>query len=67
MCESLDSIGEKLPSPGSEAAVAMGCTCPIIDNHYGRGVGNGGFWITENCPVHAPAYGDDDHEEQTNG
>jgi len=25
------------PKPGSAEAVDLGCTCPIIDNHYGKG------------------------------
>lgn len=28
-----------VPNPGSDEAVAEGCTCPVIDNGYGRGVG----------------------------
>jgi hypothetical protein len=47
------------PNPGSETAVAMGCTCPVIDNHYGRGVPNhlNGplYWIAEGCPLHDTA------------
>lgn len=45
------------PNPGSKEAVDMGCTCPVIDNHHGKGVpvGKGGaplFWHSENCPIH---------------
>lgn len=43
-------------NPGSHAARVAGCTCPIIDNHYGRGIdlGHGRTqWVTEaNCPLH---------------
>jgi hypothetical protein len=42
-------------NPGSKEALAAGCRCPVIDNHYGRGVPTGDgpvFWITEGCPVH---------------
>jgi excisionase family DNA binding protein len=40
-------------NPGSEGAILMGCTCPRIDNHYGRGVrSDSDFWITQDCPVH---------------
>lgn len=50
------------PNPGSDAAVALGCTCPRIDNGYGNGA-NGGilrdgkpvFWYTGYCPVHHAA------------
>ena len=41
-------------NPGSNSAVAEGCTCPILDN--GRGdetLGNTrGFWVSEDCPLH---------------
>lgn len=41
------------PSPGSDAAVAMGCTCPRMDNGYGKlGDDIGMYWITDNCPLH---------------
>ena len=47
-------------NPGSFEAADMGCTCPVLDNGYGRGCGrvdeNGKpqFWITDGCPLHAP-------------
>lgn len=48
----------KPPNPGSEKAVKQGCTCAVIDNHYGKGFPWGdtkqAFWITEGCPLHAP-------------
>jgi hypothetical protein len=43
------------PNPGSEKALELGCTCPVIDNHYGKGVPfNDGpqFWINGDCPIH---------------
>jgi hypothetical protein len=48
------------PNPGSEEAVSMGCTCPVMDNGYGRGYmggvkdagGNTVFVVSEVCPVH---------------
>ena len=45
------------PNPGSELAQAMGCTCPVIDNHHGQGWhGRAGLFVyTFGCPVHAPA------------
>ncbi|HQS49927.1 MAG TPA: hypothetical protein PK706_26365, partial [Xanthobacteraceae bacterium] len=44
------------PNPGSELAQAMGCTCPVIDNHHGQGWhGRAGLFIyTLGCPAHAP-------------
>lgn len=46
-----------IPNPGSPEATKAGCTCPVIDNHYGKGVpmGKGGaplFWQSEKCPLH---------------
>lgn len=51
------------PNPGSKNAVALGCTCPVMDNHHGRGVPwprddgkdpteHPSFYVTEGCPVH---------------
>ena len=41
------------PNPGSDAAVELGCTCPVLDNSHGTGyMGSGQFWITEGCPLH---------------
>lgn len=43
------------PKPGSAEAVDLGCTCPIIDNHYGKGVilnGERHYWEDEDCPLH---------------
>lgn len=46
----------KPPNPGSEEALDMGCRCPVLDNHHGRGFPWGGidpsFWISELCPIH---------------
>jgi hypothetical protein len=45
------------PRPGSKEAQDQGCTCPIMDNHYGNGVpdGSGGrnFWMNSDCPIHS--------------
>lgn len=42
------------PNPGSKEAVAMGCSCPVFDNEYGRGYyGQAGVFVyTEGCKVH---------------
>lgn len=44
----------RLPNPGSAEAAARGCTCPIIDNEYGRGYrGQKGQFIKhDDCPLH---------------
>ena len=44
----------KQPNPGSIEAIEKGCRCPVIDNHYGRGVDDKGgvFWYTSDCPIH---------------
>ena len=39
-------------SPGSPAAVTNGCTCPVMDNARGAGIGGGHFWIHQGCPIH---------------
>lgn len=45
-------------TPGFFAAIANGCTCPRIENRYGRGVTLGSFAapqfiIHADCPLHA--------------
>lgn len=53
------------PNPGSPEAIAKGCTYPVIDNHYGKGVpyGKDGtplFWHSAKCPLHGdPAFASD--------
>lgn len=46
------------PNPGSPEAVNAGCTCAVLDNCRGAGIGGDGskhgWWITAECPVHAP-------------
>lgn len=43
-------------NPGSDEAVQAGCTCPVIDNHYGKGVPSVEnlrvFWMNSECPIH---------------
>ena len=44
--------------PGSLEAIAKGCTCLEIDNHYGRGLpskkyGQVDYIIADNCPLHS--------------
>lgn len=52
---------EQKPSPGSDAAIDIGCKCAVLDNGHGRGCGRFDddgkpmFWINEECPVHGTA------------
>lgn len=39
------------PTPGSRDAIQKGCSCPIMDNHYGSGVG-GYYWVNGDCGLH---------------
>ena len=60
----------KIPNPGTQEAIDMGCTCPVIDNHYGRGVPaeNGvAFWYVEDCPIHGLGVNirEEDEDEET--
>ena len=44
-----------VPNPGTQDAIDMGCTCPIIDNHYGEGIPTDdgfAFWYNQECPIH---------------
>jgi hypothetical protein len=46
---------KKVPNPGSKKAIEQGCSCAVMDNHYGKGFPYGGetcFYINGNCPVH---------------
>ena len=47
---------EKRPNPGSPEAVALGCVCPVMDNHNGKGfhMGDDGpmFWRDAGCIIH---------------
>jgi hypothetical protein len=46
---------QQIPTPGSDAAIELGCTCPVKDNARGKGVPTSDgplFWMTEGCPVH---------------
>jgi hypothetical protein len=60
------------PNPGSREAVAQGCTCPVLDNHHGRGAymdaaGLLHFWFNLSCPLHgnhAPETPDGNHESE---
>jgi hypothetical protein len=49
------------PTPGSDAALKLGCTCGSMDNRRGRGcylcptTGEMLFIINATCPVHGLA------------
>jgi hypothetical protein len=43
------------PNPGSTAAIQQGCTCPVWDNFYGKGIPGTDprlFIMTMDCPLH---------------
>lgn len=47
----------KHPTPGSKEAIDKGCKCPVIDNHYGKGIVMNGsdepnFWVSGDCKTH---------------
>ena len=44
----------KKPNPGSDEAIALGCTCPVLDNGHGHGYwGQPGIFVyTRGCPLH---------------
>lgn len=45
--------------PGSQAARVLGCTCAIVDNHYGHGrygdYKKYFFFVSGGCPEHWPS------------
>lgn len=51
-----DVIGPLWPNPGSDAAIELGCECPVLDNAHGWGyMGMEGiFAFNTSCPVHGP-------------
>ena len=44
------------PHPGSDEALDQGCSCPVLDNARGAGIGcdgeQFGWWISGDCPMH---------------
>ena len=46
----------KFPTPGSDAAIKMGCSCAIFDNNHGKGFNYGGqegcFYMSADCGLH---------------
>jgi hypothetical protein len=57
-------MSDKTPNPGSEEAVKIGCSCPRMDNAYGRGYlggvknedGEVVYVINLDCQVHSADY-----------
>jgi hypothetical protein len=47
-------ITKGTPNPGSQAAIRLGCTCPILDNAHGFGyMGMRDMFVySGDCPVH---------------
>lgn len=45
---------ERKPNPGSDEAIDLGCTCPVLDNNHGRRAPwpPDGWWQKPGCPVH---------------
>jgi len=56
-----------VPNPGTWAARYAGCSCAVIDNHYGAGYrGQPGVFVYScDCPVHAPATAPSPKEQGT--
>lgn len=54
MTAEIDKSLRDTPNPGSDAAIALGCTCPRMDNGRGRGyMGVAGLFVyLAACPVH---------------
>ncbi|MDQ0506005.1 hypothetical protein QOZ94_002809 [Xanthobacter agilis] len=55
-----------VPSPGSDAAIALGCTCPVLDNGHGRGyMGRSEqFWVSADCPIHGDGTGHQQYHKE---
>ena len=48
------SEDKKIPNPGSDEAIALGCSCPVMDNEYGKGYMGmeDTFIYSTACPLH---------------
>lgn len=57
----------KKPNPGSNEALDLGCTCPVLDNGHGQGYFiSDCFVISADCPVHGIAENPPKNLESTN-
>lgn len=50
-------MSNKPLNPGSDAAIAAGCKCPVLDNNRGAGIrhlagDDPTFWVNAECPMH---------------
>lgn len=48
-------MSSEIPPPGSDAALALGCRCPVLDNAHGRGIptrDGPAYWISTACSLH---------------
>ncbi len=49
-------MNKLIPNPGSDAAIAVGCICPVLDNgHDNERLGRTGervFILNSECPLH---------------
>lgn len=61
------SMAEDVPNPGSDAALDLGCRCPVLDNNHGRTPPwpPAGWWIAADCTLHAGPATLSDMERQT--
>jgi hypothetical protein len=48
-----------IPNPGSQAALDLGCKCPVMDNNHGKfapwhdeRTGVTGWWFNLKCAIH---------------
>jgi len=50
----MSDVDFMMATPGSDCAIAKGCTCPVMDNNHGRGyMGmDGVFVMSMGCPLH---------------
>ena len=53
----MDIEKEKILNAGSDEAIDLGCTCPIMDNEYGKGYMGmeDVFVFNTQCPLHGEA------------
>ena len=51
-----DRMPKEISPPGSDSAIKMGCTCPVLDNEHGLGYMGikGKYVMTKGCPLHDP-------------
>lgn len=54
-------MAEGTPNPGSQEAIKIGCTCPVMDNNHGKfpPYPPDGWWNSGDCPIHPIKQGSD--------